>query len=295
MLAACRRPTFLQSRQYAAALARTEGWHADFGLIRFNGKPIGIVQVQVRGWLPFLRTCRIHRGPVWIHDEIPGEMLKLVLRMLRRRYHLLAGRPLLFHPELADTEANRLRLEQCGFRRRAEGYRTIWLDLSVGLDALRAGLGQKWRNALSGAERHGLALAVDAEGGLFDWLMGPYLEDKLRRGYVGPSPAFLRVLYEVGDASRPIILQALHAGSPVAGILLVRHGRAATYQVGWTSEEGRRLRAHHFLLWNAVVWLKRAGMAWLDLGGVNGGDAAGIARFKAGMGGQPVTLAGGYV
>lgn len=295
MLAACRRPTFLQSRQYAAALARTEGWHADFGVIRFHGKPIGIVQVQVRRWLPFLRACRIHRGPVWIHDEIPGEMLKLVLRLLRRRYQPLAGRPLLFHPELADTEANRRRLKDCGFRRRAEGYRTIWLDLSPGLDALRAGLGQKWRNALCGAERQGLALAVDTAGALFDWLMDSYLDDKLRRGYAGPSPAFLRVLYKVGDgASRPVVLQALHAGRPVAGILLVRHGSAATYQVGWTSAEGRRLKAHQFLLWNAAAWLKRAGLTWLDLGGVT--DATpGIARFKAGIGGRPVTLAGGYV
>lgn len=294
MLAACRRPAFLQSWQYAAAAARTEGTTADLGLIRFNGKPVGLVQVQRRRLLPFLSACRIHRGPAWIYDEIPGEMLKLVLHMLRRRYHLLAGKPLLFHPELPDTPANRRRLHEAGFRRRADGYRTRWLDLTRAPEALRSGLRPNWRASLAQAERHGLAVEVDEAGRLLDWLMEPYLEDRLKRGYEGPSPAFLKVLYEDGDAARhPMILRALDRGRPVAGILLVRHGPAATYQVGWTSGEGRRLSAHHLLLWQAVLRLKAAGLSGLDLGGIPPGET-GIGRFKEGLGGEPVDLVGGY-
>lgn len=295
MLAACRRPAFLQSWQYAAAAARTEGKAADLGLIRFDGKPVGLVQVQRRRLLPFLTAYSIHRGPAWIYDEIPGEMLKLVLHMLRRRYHLLAGRPLSFHPELPDTPANRRRLGETGFRRRAEGYRTRWLDLTRPPEALRAGLRPNWRASLSRAERHGLEVEADEGGRLLDWLMEPYLEDKLRRGYEGPSPAFLKVLYEDDDAARhPLILRALDRGRPIAGILLVRHGRAATYQVGWTSEEGRRRNAHHLLLWQAALRLKAGGLSGLDLGGIPPGKT-GIGSFKEGIGGEPVNLVGGYV
>ncbi|HSK41030.1 MAG TPA: GNAT family N-acetyltransferase, partial [Arenibaculum sp.] len=171
-----------------------------------------------------------------------------------------------------------------------------WLDLAAEPDALRRALMQKWRNALNQAERHGLDLDIDTEGHLLDWLVDPYLRDKAERGYAGPSPALLRAFYDVADdACRPVILRARAGSRPVAGILLVRHARAATYQVGWTSAEGRALRAHHFLLWNAALWLRRAGTGWLDLGGVNNRDAAGIARVKAGMGGRPLDLVGGYV
>jgi hypothetical protein len=118
LLSRCKRPTLRQTWQYAMAHAKTEGGKADFGIINFENKPVGLVQVQTRRWLPFLTTCRIYRGPLWIYDEIPGEMLKLVLGMIRQRYHLLRGRPLVFHPEMPDTDTARKRLKATGFHRR---------------------------------------------------------------------------------------------------------------------------------------------------------------------------------
>jgi hypothetical protein len=295
LLNRCKRPTLLQTLPYAQALAKTEGWKADFGIIRFEDKPVGLVQVQTKRWLPFLTTCQIHRGPLWIHDEIPGEMLKLVLRMIRDRYHLLRGRPLVFHPEMIDGDMARKRLSDSGFHRRSAGYESVWLDLTPAPDDLRAGLDRKWRNKLVQAERSGLEVEVDTSGTRFDWLMEKYLQDKMARNYKGPSPAFLRVLSEMSaDTAPPVQLTALREGRPVAGVFLVRHGVAATYQVGWNGEEGRQLRAHHLLLWRSALWLKANGLTGFDLGGINE-TTPGIARFKMGMGGQPFRLVGGYV
>ena len=87
---------------------------------------------------------------------------------------------------------------------------------------------------------------------------------------------------------------AQRESEPVAAILLTVHGNSATYLVGWSGDAGRRVRAHNLLLWRAVEHLKSAGIRWLDLGGINA-DAPGVAHFKRGMGGELVTLAGGYV
>jgi hypothetical protein len=295
LLARCKRPTLLQTWQYSVAMAKIEGWKADFGIIHFEGRPVGLVQVQTRKWLPFLTTCRIDRGPLWIYDEIPGEMLKLVLGMIRQRYQLRRGQPLMFHPELPDDPATRQRMSATGFRRWSEGYETIWLDLTPGPDALHAELHGKWRNQLRQAERHNLVLEPETSAGKqFEWLMEHYLEDKIARNYRGPSPAFLRAMHGASaDKSPLVVLRALHGGKPVAGVLLVRHGRAATYQVGCTDERERAVRAHHFLLWQSVLWLVKRGYTGFDLGGINE-KAPGIARFKTRMGGKPFRLVGGY-
>ena len=100
--------------------------------------------------------------------------------------------------------------------------------------------------------------------------MEHYLEDKVAKSYRGPLPAFLRAMHcASADKSPLVVLRALHGGKPVAGVLLVRHGRAATYQVGWTDERGRSVRAHHFLLWQSILWLVNHDYNGFDLGGIN--------------------------
>jgi lipid II:glycine glycyltransferase (peptidoglycan interpeptide bridge formation enzyme) len=78
-------------------------------------------------------------------------------------------------------------------------------------------------------------------------------------------------------------------------MLFLIHGEAATYQLGWTSDQGRDLHAHNRLLWAAIEELKTRGVRWLDLGGVNTQRSAGVARFKIKTGGRVVTFAGTYI
>ncbi|WP_157618912.1 hypothetical protein [Skermanella stibiiresistens] len=84
-------------------MAKVQGWKVGFDIIHFQSKPVGLVLVQTRKWLPFLTACRIYRNPLWIYDEIPGEMLKLVLGIFRQRYQLRRGWLLMFHPDLRDV------------------------------------------------------------------------------------------------------------------------------------------------------------------------------------------------
>ncbi|GAB4178904.1 MAG: hypothetical protein OHK0024_17170 [Thalassobaculales bacterium] len=292
LLARCHRPTLTQTFAHAMASAAIEGWRVDAGIIHFAGQPIGLVMVQWRKVMGLFQICRLDRGPLWLHPEIPGEMQKLVLVQIRRRYGPWRGRFLTFRPELPDRPEIRAQMKAAGFTRREEGYQTIWLDLGAEEAALRAGLRQNWRNALVQAERAGLTVEEDAQGRLIDWLLPLYEADRAERAYPGPSGRFLALWLKSGGGWR--LYRALAGGEPVAAVLLLPHGRAATYQVGWTSPEGRRRRAHHLLLWQAALRLKAAGCRWLDLGGISAGRAPGVTRFKQGLGGEEVTLAGGY-
>lgn len=80
----------------------------------------------------------------------------------------------------------------------------------------------------------------------------------------------------------------------IAAMMFLIHGRAATYQVGWTSDQGRDSHAHNLILWKGIEELQARGVQMLDLGGVNTARSAGIARFKLSTGGQLLTLSGTY-
>jgi lipid II:glycine glycyltransferase (peptidoglycan interpeptide bridge formation enzyme) len=86
----------------------------------------------------------------------------------------------------------------------------------------------------------------------------------------------------------------MREGRPVAGICLARHGNAATYLLGWNGDEGRRYRANHYLLWEAIRRLPGSDTAWLDLGGLDEENTPGITSFKMGLNGERYELIGEY-
>ncbi len=295
MLSACKRASLTQSSAYALAIHELQGMKADLGVIRFDNKPIGMVVAHGKPIFGTPGSQTIYRGPVWVHDEIPGEMQKLALGLLRKRYRLRNARPVTFHPELADTPAHRHQLLIAGFKRIAEGYATIWLDLSRPLDDLRAELQGKWHNALVQGENADLTVIDDPDCTRLPWLIEQHTEHMELGGYLSASGALLEALHRHSNpTTRLHLLVAESAGEPVSGVLLARHGNTATFLVGWTGSKGRDLRATHLLLWQAVEKLKTSGIAWFDLGGINA-KAPGVERFKRGLGGEETILVGGYL
>ncbi|MEZ5866231.1 MAG: GNAT family N-acetyltransferase [Geminicoccaceae bacterium] len=183
---------------------------------------------------------------------------------------------------------------RAGWRRVWTGPSTAWLDLTPPPALLRKRLDAKWRNKLTQAEATSMS-AIEAVGGShFEWLVEANERQRLAVGYRAPGAGFIRALAASGRRGM-LALVARHEGTPVAGVLLARHGRAATYYAGVTTAAGRRLRAHHILLWEGVLRLQRAGCTALDLGGIDTVTSPGIARFKLGLGGTPLTLAGSYL
>ena len=226
---------------------------------------------------------------------------QLVLVILRQRYRLRYGRGFVFHPELSDTVENRKQLEESGFRQRFPGYQTLWLDLRPSLKIIRSQMKGKWRHALTQAERGNLICKTLESGPCLDQLMTAYDTDKQIKGYRGPNPAFLGHLKKHARGCND--LWFLAARQPdraddtalIAGMIIARHGQAATYVAAWSGARGRQSRAHHWLLWQAVQRLRTNGVSWFDLGGLNPQTAEGVTAFKRGLGGTPYHLVGGYV
>lgn len=228
---------------------------------------LAVAQVAARRLGP-VPLSLVSRGPVWtcVPPEAP------VLGSLARA---LGGARLM----LVTPDAGRI-------GRAVPVVTPAWhaeLDITPPRDALRAGLGQKFRNSVSRAERLGLDVRRDdAAPTRYDWLLQAEARQQRERGYRNWPPGMVNAWHAHGGAVR---VHAVRRGdTTLAAMLFLLHGRVATYQIGWAGTEGRRMAAHPLCFWHAVDQLKAEGIERIDLGTVNTEDAPGLARFKIGTG-----------
>jgi hypothetical protein len=284
----------LQTWGYAKAMRSQRQQMTRFGVIRCKGAPVGIVQVQEVRLFGFFHTVTLHRGPLWFEETPSIALWKAFFEVFDKIFPRRWGRIRRLMPELSKNALSKDLLSDLGFKSVSEGYRSIWIDLRPDLDAIRAGLKANWRNKLRSAEKSALVPARDESLASLSWFLSQYEADQAARKFRGPAVAFVRELIENADPDSVFLYRASIGQSPVAGILLLRHGSAATYQIGWTGDQGRKHRAHHLLLWRACEDLKARGVGWLDAGGINEDGAAGVTTFKRGLGGEEFELVGVY-
>jgi hypothetical protein len=278
------------------AMPAAEGQVPHFGVIRDGDDDVGLVLALERRALSVFSRVSIHRGPLWLRAGPPEPLIAGTLAALRRRWPRRPWRRVSFMPELpAGADSHRL-LAAAGFRRAGEGYRTILVDLVPPESERRKQLRATWRHELQRAERAGLEVEIDSHGkATLPWLAQRCDLDRRLRGYHGVSSRLaLQLMLAARPAGEAMVLVAAQAGERLAGIFVVRHGDSATYLIGWTGAEGRRLGATHLLLWRAMEALAAKGVRWFDLGGINPETAAGVTMFKRGLGGVEVELIGTY-
>jgi len=292
LLARAPAPTLEQSWAYGAAIEAVSPYRARRGVASIGQRPAALLQVFTRRVGPLTLTKSL-RGPIALAPLDPETMVGL-MRSVAERLRIRQRRPLFWLPELPAGEADRM-MRALGKRPMVRGYATSVVDLTQDEAALRARLDGKWRNQLVRAEEAGLRVQSAHGGRFLDLLVQrheTFRRTKRHHGHSGQEIAALVAAIEPKEDA--LILTALDRNDPVSGILLVVHGRGATYHVGWTGEEGRKANAHNLLLWRGVLALKSRGVAFLDLGGIDD-RAAGVARFKLGLGGGITDLAAMYL
>lgn len=278
-------------------------------LRRADGALAGLAQVFVRQVPPFGRFLRLVRGPLFV-PGLSADERAAALALIRDAYPWRQRCLLWWLPELNGGRDSEAMMARLGLRPMMTGYSSIRYDLRPPRDRLRGQLDGKWRNMLKGAEKSVLLLEQSSVANgtwndeAFAALMGEHARHRLEEGFGGPDAKFYAAFADAvrgGPAGEDALLFWAHAGShlgrvrPIAGILVLRHGPAATYAMGWSNEAGRLVKAHYRLLWQAVLALQDQGVTDFDLGGVDTQRGAGVARFKLGLNGAVFTLAGSYL
>ena len=169
------------------------------------------------------------------------------------------------------------------------------LDLAKTRAERKSDLQQKWRNRLHRSQSNGLRVSrqnmpLDAT----HWLFAADQAQQLQRRYRS-WPIALTLAYARENKGQAKLFQAFDGKDGVAAILILRHGRAATYHIAHATPAGKALSAHNLLLWEASEWLAAKGCQQLDLGLINTEEAPGLARFKLGTGAHLAQLGGTWL
>lgn len=285
-----RRSNLLQSYPYAQAASVINRQKPRWGLIRVAGQEAGLVQVFEAGFLG-LHAVILDRGPLWFEGFDTPENIMAFFTYFNRQFPRRLGRRRRIIPEVTSKQPLPLTYRPV---KSVLPYQTIWLDLRQAPEMLRARLKSNWRNKLNKAERAALRVEWDNPEEGLSWLLQHHQAHRTMKNFQAASPRFIRMLaryfHPRGDM---LVGRAFHGREAVAGVLFFRHGRSATYQVGWSGEEGRNVNAHQLLLWQGMLQLQAVGVSELDLGGIND-QAEGVRTFKEGLGGETVTLGALY-
>lgn len=261
--------------------------------VRLDGRTVALAQFLCRRYAGVVGVALCTRGPLWL--ERPSDVdCGRIYRALKRSLPLRRPRVILFSPDLTDDRDPAL----ASLTRVLTGYSTVMLDLTQSEGQLRAALHAYWRNRLSSAERSALVIKEIAPlPEAYRRVLEEELRQRERKRFYALPTAFVDnyIAAHAEPQQAALILTAELQSRPVAAMLFLIHGSTATYQLGWSTAQGRTVNAHNLVLWRAMAMLKERGVKKLDLGGVNTEDLPGISRFKINTGGTVVTYAGGFI
>ncbi|WP_262693186.1 GNAT family N-acetyltransferase [Kordiimonas aquimaris] len=295
------KPLPLQQHAFYAAAMQAFGANIEEIIVKQDSEPVLKGYFLHRTFMRFVHVTSALRGPLW-HDDAAPESLKIeTLKFLKKQFSNWRWNFLSIMPELHDDALNKKLLRSAGFHRIMTGASTVWLDLGQTENAFRQKLDGNWRNQLKKAEKENLSISIGgAKAKHYNWLLEREKDQRQNRNYLALPTGFIEAYAEAGkllNAKDPNIISvtAIENGNKIAGALFLIHGNSATYHIGWAGERARTINAQNQVLYSGAQTLMERGIQWLDLGGLDTGPQAGIARFKLGMGATPIILAGTYI
>lgn len=230
------------------------------------------------GAVQIVQRCGVRfasRGPVF-DAATPTDQRIAALR--QARLHLL------------NAEAPDPALRCAGFRQTHTGAFVAELALDGDITAR---LQPKWRATWRKAGDLTLK-AAPFHAQTHRWLLQAEQAQQRSAGYRA-LPHALIAAFAATARGTTVVYTATHKDTPIAAMLFLRHAPVVTYHLGWTSDAGRQLGAHHKILVTAASDHAAKGYRRLDLGLVDTHNTPGLARFKIGTGAMIRQLGGTWI
>jgi hypothetical protein len=292
LLKSCPQANWMQSYPYARAVYTRDFKSTRFAKIQKCGVDLGIVAVQEIRLGP-IHFVEIHRGPLWYDTNVTLETLLEFASLLQKTFQKKFLCRFRWFPEWPISDQALASLQKIGMKLRPQTFETVEIDLTQSVSQIRHGFHSKWRNCLRKAEVQNLSIQVDSSARGLKSFLKAYDLYKREKKFLGPSAEFMQEEYLSAQQLKLSFLVTAYVGEQqIAGIMIMIHGKSASYRLGWNSDLGKKTNAHYVLLWAAIEHLHGLKVNKFDLGGILTKDAPELTHFKKGMGGKCLQLLG---
>ena len=287
------------------------GWRAiRLGLLEQDTILAG-AQLLLRPISPLFNLAYVPKGPLldWADRPQVNALLTGLHRVCRSQRSVF----LKIEPNVPDDPALRETIEREGFAVSpftVQPPRTIVVDVTAGEEAMLAAMKQKTRYNIRLAARKGVDVRLGSAEDLASFYHLMQITGQRERFGIH-SPDYFRAIWELFAPDRAALLLAQVRAEPVAGLLVLTHGRSAYYLFGASGHAHRDKMPTYLLQWEAMRWARAHACQSYDLWGIPDDDEArleaefiahsqdsaglwGVYRFKRGFGGRVVRAAGAF-
>jgi peptidoglycan pentaglycine glycine transferase (the first glycine) len=261
-------------------------------------EPVAGAQLLLRR-MPLLdwHLAYVPRGPVGeLDDPVVRDALVKAMRALGREEHIATVRA---DPEAVGDTAFGRALLTAPWRPapKVQPPSTRVIDLTAGIDALRANLKRKHRQYINKAERAGIRVER-FDGATPARVMRPAMQEfnriyghtAERAGFVARQPSYYERVWKAFAPNGHVRLSfAVQDGERVATLFHFLCGERAVESYGGMTDAGGESRANYLLKWTAISDLAHEGFRVYDMWGLATG---GIRQFKEGFGGTEIAYVG---
>lgn len=244
-----------------------------------GGKVTGLARVEERT-VPFLgKIAWLPKGPVLSGDEAGIAEASLRAELKRRGFIICI--------------TDRYAVSQTPH---SQSPRTIWLDLTLGVDVLSKELDSQWRYGAKRALREGVIVRTTTkpiEVSTFFHLCNAL---SVTKGFSLPGSEALMTGLICADAPSPGVGMTLYVGEIggelAGGAVVARSGRHLHYFWGASDRRFSKYRVSEAIHWQVIQDGVASGMARYDLEGIDPVGNPGVYQFKRKMGGDEMALCG---
>jgi peptidoglycan pentaglycine glycine transferase (the first glycine) len=173
---------------------------------------------------------------------------------------------------------------------------TIWLDLSIGTDAVFANFHPQIRKGIRRAARGGVRVETTRQRQRIDEFVALCGNISQEKGFAlrVTSPLIETLLHDSGDGRdvEAVLFVSLKGEKLASGLLVVRAGRSVHQIWGATDRDMRQERVGEACQWGVIEWAIARGCTRYDLEGIDPVHNPSVYDFKKRLGGEEVTLHG---